>query len=56
MAYVAIGSDDHKVVSDERISVKLSLVPVLTDVVFPLDLPCFLIEGTDHAIAGTNDK
>jgi hypothetical protein len=34
----------------------MSLVSVFANVVFPLDLPRFLIEGANHAVARTNDK
>jgi hypothetical protein len=56
MPHVAIGSDDHKFVGNERISVKLALVPILGNVIFPFHLSGLLVESADLAVARTYDK
>jgi hypothetical protein len=56
MPDVAVGSDDHKLIGHEGISVKLSLFPILANVIFPLGLPGSLVECADHAVARTYDK
>ena len=35
---------------------ELTLLSILSDVVFPLDLAAFLVKSTDHSITGTHDK
>src|SRR5262244_3264469 len=39
MPDVSISSDDHKLVSNERVAMKLALVPILSDVILPLHEP-----------------
>ncbi len=56
MSDFAVSSDNHKLIGDERVSVKLALFPVLSDVIFPLQLPGFPFECADHAVAGTYYK
>src|SRR5437879_4386678 len=42
MPHLAISSDDHKFVGDEGVPVKLALVPILRNVIFPFTWPVFL--------------
>jgi len=56
MPELAIGPYNHKLVGDEWVSMKLALFSVLANVIVPLQLPGFLVECADHAVAGTYDK
>jgi len=56
MPDLAIGPYNHKLVGDEWVSMKLALFSVLANVIVPLQLPGFLVECADHAVAGTYDK
>ena len=56
MPDVSISSDDHKLVSNERVAMKLALVPILSDVIFPFHLSARFVESTDFAIARADDK
>jgi len=35
---------------------KLALLAVFANVIAPLHLPSFVVQGADHAVAGTYDK
>jgi len=56
MPHLAISSDDHKFVGDEGVPVKLALVPILRNVIFPFHLAGFLVESADPAVARAYDK
>ena len=53
---LAVRADNHKLVGGEWVSMKLALFPVRANVIFPLQVPGFLVECADHAVAGTHEK
>ena len=56
VADFAIGPDNHKLIGDEWVSMELALFSIFANVIAPLHLPGFVVQGAYHSIAGTDDE
>jgi len=56
MSDVPVSAHNNKLVGNQRVAVKLALIPIFADVIVPLYLPSFLVERANQAIAGASNK